>query len=82
MFLWWIGNLLLIAVVAPVVVLLANRLLRPAREILAYSNDILEHGLILTSHLDALSRLDQTRQLSAAAGQGVSRYSAALQRLM
>ncbi len=82
MVLWWIGNLVLILVVAPVVVWLANKLLRPAREILAYSNDILEHGHALTGALDALPALDRTRQLAASANQGVSRYGSALQRLL
>jgi hypothetical protein len=82
MVLWWIGNVLLILVVAPVVVWLANKLLRPAREILAYSNDILEHGHALTGTLDALPNLERTRQLAASANQGVSRYGAALQRLL
>ncbi len=82
MILWWIGNVVLILVVAPVVVWLANKLLRPAREILAYSNDILEHGHALTGTLDALPNLERTRQLAASANQGVSRYGAALQRLV
>ena len=82
MILWWIANAVLILVVAPVVVWLANKLLRPAREILAYSNDILEHGHALTGTLDALPALDRTRQLASSANQGVSRYGAALQRLL
>ncbi len=82
MVLWWIGNALLILVVAPIVVWLANKLLRPAREILAYSNDILEHGHALTGALDALPALERTRQLSETANQGVARYGAALQRVL
>jgi hypothetical protein len=46
--LWWIGNLLLIGVVAPVVVLLLNRVLRPTFEIKQYADDILDHGVTLT----------------------------------
>ncbi len=82
MILWWIANFVLILVVAPIVVWLANKLLRPAREILAYSNDILEHGYALTGALDALPTLDRTRQLSEAANQGVGRYGAALRRVL
>ena len=81
MVLWWIGNAGLL-LVALVVVWLANKLLRPAREILAYSNDILEHGYALTGTLDALPALDRTRQLVAQANQGVSRYGSALQRVL
>ena len=82
MVLWWIANAVLILVVAPVVVLLANKLLRPAREILAYSNDILDHGHALTGALDALPALDRTRQLASSANQGASRYGSALKRLV
>ncbi|MDQ3569933.1 MAG: hypothetical protein M3396_04770 [Actinomycetota bacterium] len=81
MVLWWIANLALLLVVAPVVIWLANKLLRPAREILAYSNDILENGHALTGALDALPALDRTRQLASEANRGASRYGAALQRL-
>jgi len=82
MVLWWIGNAALILVVAPIVVWLANKLLRPAREILAYSNDILEHGYLLTGTLDSLPALDRTRQLTETANQSVSRYGSALQRVL
>ncbi|MDQ3573956.1 MAG: hypothetical protein M3378_12235 [Actinomycetota bacterium] len=81
MVLWWIANLVLLLVVAPVVIWLANKLVRPAREILAYSNDILEHGHALTGALDALPALDRTRQLASEANRGASRYGAALQRI-
>ena len=82
MWLWLVGNAVLILVVAPVVVLLANRLIRPTLEIRAYANDILEHGVALTGMLDAVPKLQQTRELTAAARQGVSRYGAALQELL
>ncbi len=79
--LWWVANAVLLFVVAPVVIFLANKLLRPAREILAYSEDILEHGRVMAGSLDAVGALDQTRQLASQANQGVSRYGAALRRL-
>ncbi|MDP8991999.1 MAG: hypothetical protein M3N31_02950 [Actinomycetota bacterium] len=82
MWLWWVANAALILVVAPVVVWLANKLLRPAREILEYSNDILDHGLALTGTLDALPNLERTRQLAASANQGVGRYGSALRRVL
>lgn len=80
--LWWIANLALLFVVAPVVIKLANNLLRPAREILAYTNDVLEHGHAVTNALNALPALGQTQQLASTASQGVNRYGAALQRLL
>ncbi len=82
MILWWIANVVLILVIAPVVVYLANKLLRPAREILDYSNDILEHGLALAGTLNALPALERTRQLTSQANQRVGRYAAALQRIL
>ena len=82
MVLWWIGNAVLILVVAPVVVKLANNLLRPAVEIRRYANDILEHGVNVTGELDAVPGLEQTRQLSEVARDAVVRYKSALQRLL
>ena len=79
---WWIGNLLLLFVVAPVVILLLNRVLRPAKEIKEYAHDVLDHGVKLTGTLDAVPRLGKTRELTAAARQNVSRYGAALERLL
>ena len=79
---WWIGNILLIAVVAPVCLLFLNKVLRPAQEIKAYAGDILEHGVGITSELDAVPKLVQMKELTGTARQGVSRYGAALQRLL
>ena len=82
MVLWWIANVVLILVVAPVVVKLANNLLRPAMEIRRYANDILEHGVNVTGELDAVPMLEQTRQLSEVARDAVLRYKSAVQRLV
>ena len=60
MLLWWIANALILFVVVPVVVLLANRVIRPAVEIQAYSDDILEHGVNLTEHLVPVPALVDT----------------------
>ncbi|MDP9403326.1 MAG: hypothetical protein M3P85_08315 [Actinomycetota bacterium] len=76
------GNVVLLFVVVPVVVLLLNRVLRPIKEINSYANDILEHGVGLTGALDAVPKLERTRQLSSAARGAVSRYGAALQRII
>ncbi len=79
---WWIGNLLLLFVVVPVVILLLNRVIRPAFEVKAYADDVLDHGVKLTGTLDAVPRLGKTRELTGAARQNVSRYGAALDRLL
>ncbi|HEV3400501.1 MAG TPA: hypothetical protein VG078_01670 [Acidimicrobiales bacterium] len=82
MVLWWIANLLLLFVVAPVCLGLLNKVLRPAQEIKAYADDILEHGVGITSELDAVPKLVQTKELTGQARQAVGRYGAALQRLL
>ncbi len=82
MLLWWIGNILFIFVVIPVVLLFLNRVLRPVMEINTYANDILEHGVALTGALDAVPKLAETRQLTGTARQHAERYVGALQRLM
>ena len=69
MVLWWLGNIVLIFVVAPVCLLFLNRVLRPAKEIYTYADDILDHGVKLTGTLDSVPKLYQTRDLSAAARQ-------------
>lgn len=82
MVLWWIGNALLILVVAPVCILFLNRVLRPAKEIRSYARDILEHGVLLTGTLDSVPKLVETKQLTGTARQTVGRYGSALQRLL
>lgn len=65
MWLWWVGNALLLLAVVPVVLLLANRVLRPALEIERYADDILEHGVELTTNLDPVPALADTQRLVA-----------------
>ncbi len=79
---WWLGNIVLLFVVAPVCILFLNRVLRPAKEIYGYADDILDHGVKLTGTLDSVPKLYQTRDLTAAARQSASRYGAALQRIL
>jgi hypothetical protein len=80
--LWWIGNVVLLFVVAPVCILFLNKVLKPAKEIKAYAADILEHGVGITGELDAVPKLVRTKELTGTARQAVGRYGGALQRLM
>ncbi len=82
MFLWWIGNAVLGLVVIPVVLLFANRVLRPTLVIKEYADDILVHGVGLTGTLDAVPKLVTTKELTGAALGLVGRYGAALKRLL
>jgi len=80
--LWWIGNLVLLFVVVPVVLLLLNRLLRQIMEINAYANDILEHGVGITAALDAVPKLVTTRELAGTAHGAAGRYVGALKQIL
>lgn len=80
--LWWLGNLVLLFVVVPVVLLLLNRLLRQIMEIDAYADDILEHGVGITAALDSVPKLIRTRELVGNARTAATRYVGALQRLV
>ncbi|MGH9182669.1 MAG: hypothetical protein ACRDZ9_02450 [Acidimicrobiales bacterium] len=74
--------MILIAVVIPTVLFFANQVLRPAQEIKAYAEDVLEHGVALSGELDAVPKLAETRRLTVSAREAVSRYGTALLRLM
>ena len=82
MALWWVGNALFLVVIIPVVVLLLNRLMRPAVEIKRYADDVLEHGVLLIASLDAVEKLVETRDLVRQVGSGVARYGRALDKIL
>lgn len=79
---WWLGNIVLIGVVAPLLILFLNKVLRPIREIDAYVQDILEHGVLLTATLDCVPKLIRTCELTGTARLNVTRYGLALARLL
>lgn len=74
MVLWWIGNVVLLVVVAPLVVFLANRVIRAGIEITEYADDILEHGVGLAGNLDPVPALVETRELVGVATGHAVRY--------
>lgn len=80
--LWWIGNVVLAVAIIPLVLLLANRVMRPVYQINEYADDILVHGVALTGTLDAVPKLVKTKELTGAALGLTGRYGAALKRLL
>jgi hypothetical protein len=78
MVLWWIANAVALLVVIPVVILLANRVIRPAVEIDRYASDILEHGVGLTKNLEPVPALLETQALVEVAKGHAVRYVTAL----
>lgn len=78
MTLWWIGNAVLLLVVAPAVVLLLVRLLQQVNRLNRLADRVLDQGVAVTSNLDDLPKLLQTQQLATAAHGLVGRYGTAL----
>lgn len=78
MWLWWLGNAVLLLVIVPTVLLLANRVMRPALEIKRYAADIDVNGATLAGHLEPVPAVADTRDLvSAAKGLAVRYLTAA-----
>jgi hypothetical protein len=57
MILWWIGNLILLFVVLPIVAVLMKRIVTPVNRIRETVDDILYNGVILTEELDNVPAL-------------------------
>lgn len=79
---WYVGEALTVLLVLPVVVTLLMRLLKPVKDIKAYVDDVLEHGVLLTGTMDAIPKLVETKQLTATALDRTARYGDALERLL
>jgi hypothetical protein len=76
----WTMTALGLLVVAPLVVVLAGRVIRPALECARYADDILEHGVGVTRALDPVPALVTTRGLVEEVAGGASQYVSALER--
>jgi len=83
MVLWWIGSIVLLVVVLPVVIALLNRVLAALERIRGASDDILRGGVALIGELDgapeALATTDRT--IKAVAG-GAVRYAGPVSKLL
>ncbi len=83
MTLWWIGAIILLVVVVPVLVALLNRVLGALERIRAASEEILSGGVALTAELDntpsSLARVDQTVHDIA---DGATRYAGSVAKLL
>jgi hypothetical protein len=75
MVLWWIGNLILLFAVLPIVVVLMNRIVAPVDRIRKTVDDILYNGVILTGELDNIpALLAETDSTVNAVAIGATRY--------
>lgn len=82
MILWWIGNIVFLFVVIPVVVLLLRSLREPIIEIERYAADALEHGVLAIAALDAVDDLETTRQHASTLKNQMQQYGRALDRIL
>lgn len=83
MTLWWIGNILLLLVVAPILVALLNRVLAALERIRGAADDILAGGVALVGELEpAPELLAKTDTTVAAVAQGAVRYAGSVAKLL
>jgi len=83
MVLWWIGSVILLVVVLPVVIYLLNRVLAAVERIRGATDDILAGGVALIGELDglpeALAVTDTTvKEISV----GAVRYAGSVAKLL
>jgi hypothetical protein len=83
MVLWWIGNVILLVVVLPVVIWLLNRVLSALERIRAASDEILAGGVALIGELDGLPEaLATTDKTIEEVKVGAVRYAGSVARLL
>jgi hypothetical protein len=83
MVLWWIGNVILLVVVLPVVIWLLNRVLAALERIRAASDNVLAGGVALIGELDGLPEaLATTDKTIEEVRVGAVRYAGSVARLL
>jgi hypothetical protein len=83
MVLWWIGNVILLVVVLPVVIWLLNRVLAALERIRAASDNVLAGGVALIGELDGLPEaLATTDKTIEEVKIGAVRYAGSVARLL
>ena len=82
MTLWWIGNLVLAAVIIPVVLILLKNLLKPVAKIGHEADAILAGGVTIAHQLDLLEHVVHTRDSVKQVRAGVAAYGVALDKLL
>jgi hypothetical protein len=83
MVLWWIGNVVLLVVVLPVVIALLNRVLAAAERIRAATDEILAGGVALIGELDDVPALLATTDRTVHdVSVGAVRYAGSVAKLL
>ena len=83
MVLWWIGNVILLLVVVPVLVALLNRVLAALERIRGAADDILAGGVGLIGELDDVPELLATTDTTIdEVSSGAVRYAGSVAKLL
>ena len=83
MVLWWIGNVILLVVVLPVVVYLLNRVLAALERVRGATDEILSGGVALVGELDGLPEaLATTDETVKEVANGAVRYAGSVAKLL
>jgi hypothetical protein len=83
MVLWWIGNVVLLVVVLPVVIALLNRVLAAVERIRGAADEILVGGVALAGELDGVPELLATTDKTVKeVAVGATRYAGSVARLL
>jgi hypothetical protein len=83
MVLWWIGNVILLVIVVPVLVALLNRVLAALERIRGASDDILAGGVALVGELDGVPEmLAVTDSTVKDVSTGAVRYAGSVAKLL
>lgn len=81
--LWWIGNIVLLVVIVPVLVALLNRVLAAAERIRTAADEILASGGALAGELDGVPEaLAQTDKTVHDVAVGAARYGGSVAKLL
>ena len=83
MTLWWIGNIILLIIVVPVLVALLNRLLAATESVRGAADDALAGGVALIGELDrAPELLAETDVVIEEVANGAVRYAGPVSKLL
>jgi len=82
MVLWWIGNAVLLVVIAPVVVFLLYRVLEAARAVRRAADGIAGVGTAMVVDLKPVAELVKTESYVSQTTKGLARYGAALDEIL
>lgn len=83
MTLWWIGNILLLVAVVPILVALLNRVLAACERIRSAADDTLAGGVAVIGEVDSVpDRLSVTGETISEVANGAVRYAGSVAKLL